>query len=71
MISFLRFTYPRRPFSDVRGNQIGLRFQDHSIVQDAQCVGLQSRTCRGDIDDQVRCPAAGVPSVAPRLSTIR
>ncbi len=41
------------PISLARGDQIGLAFQHHAIIEHAQAVGGQRRAGGGDVDDQL------------------
>ena len=59
------------PVGVSRGDEVGLRAQDDAVVEDLQRVGGERRAGGGDVDDQSAAPAAGAPSVAPRLSTMR
>ncbi len=61
---------PAAPGRAQRGDQIGLRAQDDAIVEDLEAVGGKRRTRRGMSTMASAVPAAGLPSVAPWLSTI-
>ena len=52
------------PLSEMRGGKIGLRAQDHAVLQHLQVVRRERRAGRGDVDDGIgECPPpARLPS---------
>ena len=43
----------RRPGGGVGGDQVGLRSQDHAVVEHLEAVGLERGAGGGDVDDQL------------------
>ena len=59
------------PVGGARGDQVGLRAQDHAVLDDLEAVGSERRAGRGDVDDEFGRTGGRRGFGRAELSTIR